>query len=174
MRGRVLGGVAAAAVLAVWVLAAATGDPNALDAHGFMDSEDRCGGCHHMEPDGADWLLDPHLFVRPVVPMCMECHPSDRIGRSHPVGVDPYAALDLRDLPEDLPLHWSDDARAEVMTCGTCHDPHRPRFSDVKLFSFQQPHPGAGGQYLTFFLRVRGESPREGFTPLCHRCHPGL
>jgi len=146
----------------------------ALDApHGFMDDEARCAGCHEGEPDGDDWLLEPHQFTVSVVEACRGCHPEEQMGRSHPVDVDPLRSRRRGDLPEELPLHWSDEARAEVMTCGTCHNPHAPRFSPDKLYSLQRPW-GDTGQYLTYYLRLRGRTPREGFTPLCHACHPGL
>ncbi len=145
----------------------------AEEPHALLADESRCGGCHRMEQDGADWILDPHLFVVSVVEACRACHPEEQMGRSHPVEIDPVGRLGRRDWREDLPLQWSDDARAEVMTCGTCHNPHLPRLSSEKLYSLQKPVRGGGG-YLTYYLRVRGKTPREGFTPLCHTCHPGL
>ena len=140
--------------------------------HAFMDDESRCIGCHQMEKDGEDWLLDAHLFTVSVVDSCRTCHPEEEMGRSHPVQVDPWEAPGLKDVPEELPLQWSDEVRAEVMTCGTCHDPHLPRFSEDKLWSRQRSHDDDG--YLTYYLRLRGDSPREGFTPLCHACHRTL
>lgn len=141
--------------------------------HAFLNDEKRCAGCHRTEPDGEDWILDPHLFVVSVVEACRGCHPAAQMGRSHPVEVAPSRLFRRGEVPEALPLHWSDAARAEVVTCGTCHNPHLPRLSPEKLHSLQRPAPGGGG-YLTYYLRIRGKTPREGFTPLCHACHPGL
>jgi len=133
----------------------------------------RCAGCHEVEPDGEDWLLEPHRFTVSVVEACRGCHPEEQMGRSHPVDVDPLRSRRSNDWPEELPLHWSDEERAEVMTCGTCHNPHLPRLSADKLYSLQRPW-GETGEYLTYYLRMRGRTAREGFTPLCHACHPGL
>jgi len=141
--------------------------------HGFMAEEAHCADCHEVEPDGEDLILEPHRFTVPVVGTCRECHPAEQMGRSHPVDVAPRRTLGSRDWPEELPLHWSDDARSEVLTCGTCHNPHLPRLSIDKLYSLQRPWEETG-QYLTYYLRMRGQTPREGFTPLCHACHPGL
>ena len=108
-----------------------------------------------------------------VVESCRACHPEEQTGRSHPVEVEPRGAPGLKEVPEELPLQWSDDSDSEVMTCGTCHNPHLPRFSEYKLWSRQRPH-GSGDAYLTYYLRLRGKTPREGFTPLCHACHRKL
>ena len=159
------------ALLVVVVVAYEDG---ADDPHGYMNDEVRCAECHQVEKDGEDWILDPHIFTVSVTESCHECHPAHQIGRSHPVGSDPRRALHRRDFPDELPLHWSDDERTEVMTCGTCHNPHLTRFSTEKLYSRQRPHRGRAGDYLTYFLRIRGETPKEGFTPLCHACHPDL
>jgi nitrate/TMAO reductase-like tetraheme cytochrome c subunit len=142
--------------------------------HGYMDDEARCADCHQVEPDGEDWILDPHMFTVSVTDTCLSCHPQDQIGRSHPVGSDPRRALRRRDFPEELPFHWSDEERTEVMTCGTCHNPHLPRFSEDKLYTRQEVHPGTADAYLTYFLRIRGTTPRQGFMPLCHACHPDM
>lgn len=164
--------MAASLFLAVVGLAARVTEPDL--PHEFMEDEDRCGGCHQVEKDGEDWILDPHIFTVSVLEACRSCHPADELGRSHPVGTDPYRALNRKEMPPELPLHWSDDARSEVMTCGTCHNPHLPRFSAEKLYARQRPHGEEGRRYLTYYLRIRGKTPREGFTPLCHACHPGL
>jgi len=141
-------------------------------AHGLLDDEDRCIDCHQMERDGDDWLLDPHLFTVSVVDACRSCHPESQMGRSHPVNVSPGGGKGMKDMPEELPLQWSDDLLNDVMTCGTCHNPHMDRYSTAKLWSRQRPR--AEGGYLTYYLRLRGATPREGFTPLCHACHRDL
>jgi hypothetical protein len=137
-----------------------------------MDDEERCIDCHQMEKDGEDWLLDPHLFTVSVVGACRACHPVRQLGRSHPVDVEVGEVADIHAVPEQLPLHWSDEQRAPVMTCGTCHNPHLDRFAPHKLWSRQLAAGEAG--YLTYYLRMRGSTPRVGFTPLCHACHPDL
>ncbi len=127
-----------------------------------------------MERDGEDWLLDPHIFVRPVGEICKGCHPDGEIGRSHPVDVDPYRKLGLKDLPEELPLQLTEGERDELMTCGTCHNPHIPRFSPQKLYTRQRPVEGVSSRYLTYFLRLRPDDPRDGLAPLCKSCHPRM
>ncbi|MBI5015177.1 MAG: NapC/NirT family cytochrome c [Deltaproteobacteria bacterium] len=164
--------VAAAAVVALAFWAA--GVPTADNPHAYMDSESRCTGCHRMEKDGSDWILDPHIFRSSVVAVCQGCHPPQRMGRSHPVGSDPLRALSLKQMPDGLPLQWVEGDSDGVMTCGTCHNPHVPRLGRQKLFSQQPPFPGRPGEYLTYFLRRRSQDPREGFTPLCKSCHPKL
>lgn len=154
------------------VVGAATQD-DSDNPHAYMDKSDACSGCHRAE-EGRSAGSDPHVFAAPVTDICRGCHPPEQTGRSHKVGSDPRRALKRKDSPAELPLQWSDEARTEVMTCGTCHNPHLPRFSDQKLYSRQRPHAGSSDSYLTYFLRIRGSTPREGFMPLCHACHPGL
>ncbi|GAB4257191.1 MULTISPECIES: hypothetical protein [Deferrisoma] len=167
-------GAAAVVVgLVAWLcVPASTAPPE--NPHGYMDQEANCGGCHRMEPDGDDWLLDAHIFTRSVVEICKECHPDGEIGRSHPVDVDPYRELGLSDLPDTLPLQLVEGERDELMTCGTCHNPHLPRFSPKKLYKRQRPFPGKAKRFLTYFLRVRPDDPRDGFAPLCKSCHPKM
>ena len=163
---------AAAAVLALALSWGTAQVGEVPEPHGFMNGEDYCIECHQMERDGDDWLLDAHVFTVSIIETCRGCHPEEEMGRSHPVEVDPWGAPGMKDVPEELPLQWSDDLRTEVMTCGTCHNPHMDRYSPDKLWSRQRP--GDGGLYLTYYLRLRGETPREGFTPLCHACHRDL
>ncbi len=174
MRRRRGGWILALLAVAAWGLVSPAGTPPPENPHAYMDAESACGGCHRMERDGEDWLLDPHIFVRPVDEICKGCHPDREIGRSHPVGVDPYRELGLRDLPEELPLQLTEGERDELMTCGTCHNPHIPRFSPRKLYARQRPAEGAANRYLTYFLRIRPEDPRDGFAPLCKSCHPKM
>lgn len=163
---------------ALLAAAAATADKpvaaGAGNAHDFMADETRCADCHRVVKEGKDWVLDPHIFTVSVVAACRGCHPVGEMGRSHPVGSDPTRARPRIQVPPELPLQWSDDARGEVMTCGTCHDPHLPRFDRRKLHGRQKPHPRGKGQYLTYYLRLRGDDARDGYTKLCRACHPHL
>ena len=169
--GRARWALAAGVLLAVLGAAQEEGADN---PHRYMDQEAQCAACHRMEQQNQNLAASPHDFKASVTEICRGCHSPEQTGRSHSVGKDPRRALKRRESPEELPLQWSDDERTEVMTCGTCHNPHLPRFSQQKLFSRQRPHPGVPDGYLTYFLRIRGQTPREGFTPLCHACHPGL
>jgi hypothetical protein len=162
--------VAAMLALGLWAAGVTTSE----SPHAYMDSESRCSGCHRVEKDGNDWLLDPHIFRTSVTDACQGCHPPQRMGRSHPVGSDPLRLLHLKQMPADLPLQLIEGDRDELMTCGTCHNPHLPRLARQKLFSRQPAFPGRTGEYLTYFLRRRSPDPRDGFTPLCKSCHPKL
>ncbi len=170
-RAALLGGIC---LLAAAAFASRPGVPETDAAHDFMADESRCAECHRVVKEGKDWVLDPHIFTGSVVDACRRCHPATSMGRSHPVGVDPTRSRPRIYVPPELPLQWSDEARGEVMTCGTCHDPHLPRFDRRKLHGRQKPHPRGKGQYLTYFLRLRGEEARDGYTKLCHACHPKL
>ncbi len=167
-------GVGAGLLCLLLALTRAWPEPALEHPHAYMADGDRCDGCHGVGRDRDGRIPDPHLFTRPVGEICRVCHPDDQIGRSHPVEVDPYRALDLRELPGELPLQTVEGEREELMTCGTCHNPHLPRFSDTPLYRRQRPAPGSGGRFLTYYLRMKGSTPREGFTPLCHGCHPRM
>jgi hypothetical protein len=138
-----------------------------------MEDGGRCTRCHQVEQDGEGGQIDPHAFAVSVVEACRECHPEERLGRSHPVGVAPLRSAPRELPPATLPLQWSSAARAQVVTCGTCHNPHLPRLARKPVYSLQRPW-GQTGQYLTYFLRMSAATSREGFIPLCHACHPGL
>jgi len=168
-----------ALMLSIASLAGEKEDPD--EVHAFMDSEKRCEGCHQAEHDGEDLILDPHIFVLPVIEICHNCHPPKQIGRSHPVNVDPRETLGLSNPPEALPLHWSKDQRARVVTCGTCHNPHMSRFSEKKIHSLQKPFRSKKNKikrkkakYLTYFLRITSDNPRDGYMALCQACHPDM
>lgn len=163
-------------------VASVAGDKDDKDeVHAFMDKEKRCAGCHQVEVDDEDLILDPHIFILPVVEICHNCHPPKQIGRSHPVGGDPRKDLGLENPPEFLPLHWSAERRANVVTCGTCHNPHISRFSAEKIHSRQKPFQGRKkgnkkkeAKYLTYFLRLKSNNPRDGYMKLCQACHPDM
>ena len=167
-------GIGLGLVCLVAAISGARPEPVPDDPHAHMADEGRCDGCHGAGPDREGRIPDPHVFTRPVGEICRVCHPDDQIGRSHPVGVDPYRALGLKELPEELPLQMVEGERDELMTCGTCHNPHLPRFSHTRLYRRQRPAAGGGGGFLTYYLRMKGSTPGEGFTPLCHGCHPKM
>ncbi|GAB4278398.1 MAG: hypothetical protein Kow0092_34200 [Deferrisomatales bacterium] len=142
--------------------------------HGAQDPAAGCTSCHEADGTGR---VRPHGFRVSVIDACRSCHPPERLGRSHPVGMDPYRALGRIEMPAELPLQWSDEAASEVVTCGTCHNPHLPRFAPRKLHRRQRPARGRPGLYLTYFLRMPAgdeEGLGQGFAVLCHACHPKL
>lgn len=140
--------------------------------HPFLVDETQCDMCHLVTWKGSTGTLDEKAFSHSLIEVCNRCH-KERIGRSHPVGMDPYKKIPRSEYPANFPLQWSDDLMADVMTCATCHNLHGNRFDDKKLYARQQPHPEGAGRYLTYFLRVRGDTPRQGYAPLCKACHPG-
>lgn len=169
-RGVAPAGVLLFALVSLWGTAAAV---PGVPPHAFMEEKARCPDCHEVKPDGEDLLIEPHRFSVGVAETCRECHPGEQMGRSHPVDVEPRRPPDAGSWPDELPLHWSDAVRSEVITCGTCHNPHLPRLSGDRLYSVQHPWEGTG-RYLTYYLRVRGNNSRDGFAPLCRACHPDL
>lgn len=133
-----------------------------------------CVSCHDTylgEPD-------PHVFVLPIAEICLRegCHTAQKIGRSHPVGVDVGRSQTIEAVPESLPLEGE-----QKISCGSCHQPHGEWLSAARCYP-QQPAKvflveNAGGEvretpyFSTFFLRVVGD-PGEGFAALCNSCHP--
>ena len=132
-----------------------------------------CGGCHlvHGTEKGFLWLRREGPAVKNVgdaEEFCIGCHhESGLAGKkvinkySHPVNISPAE----KELATTLPLFDGNGrvSRNGVMTCQTCHDPHK--WSPVK--------PSAGdhfdheGNAQNSFLRLENSpSPR-----LCSNCH---
>lgn len=151
-----------AAVLLRSVLATPSLPP---DPHLFMQKDEACTGCHQFYRD----QLDPHTFVVPITEQCMGCHPQEKLGRSHPVGVNPVDAIPSIDVPEDLPLE------NELISCGTCHQPHLTQLSALPCSQEQAPFlvldEGRVEKpyYKAYYLRF--PDPEAGFAPLCMACH---
>lgn len=140
--------------------------------HSFMNDPGECDTCHVVEWKGAAGTLEDDVFRDSFVDICASCHP-ERLKRSHPVNVSPYSLIPRLSYPEDLlPLQRNEDGKEDVMTCATCHRPHAPRTDTAKLYGRQKEVPGRPGEYLTYYLRIRGKSPKEGYAPLCKACHP--
>lgn len=168
------GWAAVCCVIAVPLLLWAVVAPNPpTGPHPFMSDQSKCDTCHHVEWNAGVGTLDEDKFDRSFIDVCNNCH-QGKMGRSHPVGVNPYKMVPRNNYPGTLPLQWSDDLMADVMTCVTCHDMHAARFSEEKLYSRQKEYPDSDDVYLTYYLRIRGSTPREGFAPLCKACHPKL
>lgn len=153
-------------LLAVLALAQAPADPPLPpNPHQSMNEPAACADCHRYYRED----LDPHEFFVSIPEKCWECHAEEKLGRSHPIGIDPRRATTKVDVPEDLPL---EDGK---VSCGTCHQPHKEHLSGIKAFADQQPaFPQARGRaggtlYKTLFLRK--SDPARGFEPLCMACH---
>jgi cytochrome c553 len=143
------------------------------DPHSFVDDQEQCDVCHVVTWDGDVGELESDEFSSSLTDVCVQCH-EENLKRSHPVGVTPYKIIDRESYPAELVLQWSDDAMEDVITCATCHGVHVERFSDEKLFSRQKAYPGGEERYLTYALRIHGDTPRDGFAPLCKSCHPRM
>ena len=112
--------------------------------HSFSSNE--CLECHFTIPNPED--PRPFRFNKPISELCARCH-KDLSPLSHSVGMAPTMRM-----PKGMPL---DDLG--MMTCATCHDPHKNRFN------------GKGKK--TYYLRV--EKQGKAFCLLCHEdpAHPG-
>lgn len=151
------------AILAIRVLAV---PQLPADPHLFMQEEDdACAECHSYYRDE----LDPHSFAVPMVEKCMECHPQGKLGRSHPIGVDPGDARPRIEAPDELPLENG------LVSCGTCHQPHLTQLSSIpcskeqKPFLFLDDGRDKIPYYKAYYLRM--PDPEAGFAPLCTACH---
>jgi hypothetical protein len=133
--------------------------------HAFMDGPDQCTTCHAVYRG----QVDPHEFAVPMPEKCLACHPPDRLGRSHPIGIDPRRSAMEVSTPDDLPL---EDGK---VSCGTCHQPHVARLSLDACYVDQDPdfmlEVSPDRQipyYRTYFLR---KPTGTGFDALCRSCH---
>lgn len=140
--------------------------------HRSMHVEGECLACH------GSYLgeVDPHVFLFPIGEMCLKesCHTSNKLGRSHPVGIDATRSPMVEQVPENIPLE--DD----MVSCGSCHRPHGEWLSTQKCYPKQEAKgflvETVNGEerltpyFTTYYLRVPGD-PAEGFTTLCNSCH---
>jgi hypothetical protein len=142
--------------------------------HQSLYIEGMCTVCHSSNREGA---MEPHVFVLPISEICLResCHTVEKIGRSHPVGVDARKSRVVEDVPESFPLE------EDMISCGSCHEPHGAWLAATQCYPKQQPAvflaENVAGEtretpyYMTYYLRVPGD-PIEGFTALCNSCHP--
>ncbi|HWR98008.1 MAG TPA: cytochrome c3 family protein, partial [Candidatus Methanoperedens sp.] len=135
-----------------------------------------CGGCHGAHgwrvPVGA--LAEGETAIDRI---CLACHGGRAEGTipvatNHPVGVAPAPGQGTG----GLPLFWSDGRRyrSGVITCATCHDPHRAG-ADGR---FLRAGVGATGEQCLGCHRsqesivgTRHDGARAGGAT-CGRCHP--
>jgi predicted CXXCH cytochrome family protein len=138
-----------------------------------IDQPDLCRNCHFIhsrQPEGFVW--GAHTTTEEggrIYDRCSGCHKKDGISekkiqmvRSHKFNIRPPAGM----RGKDLPLFDESGERVDngIMTCYTCHDPHR--FSPVTSRSGEKVAK-EDGRPLNYFLRV-------GITPestLCAGCH---
>lgn len=108
------------------------------EPHDFRSLGMDCRSCHMVVG-----LRAGGEMRRSVSEICSSCH--KLAGSNHPVDVKPSFAL-----PAGLPL----DSKG-LMTCATCHDPHRPYLNALT---------GEKTMYL------RRDGPKKVF---CMACHSG-
>ncbi|UCF93512.1 MAG: hypothetical protein JSW39_04940 [Desulfobacterales bacterium] len=129
-----------------------------------------CGSCHlvHGSQKGFLWAREVTVNGGSVVPgMCFSCHNAQGIaqkkvhtGYSHPINIAPAA----EGLSTRLPLLDNSGKYADggVMTCHTCHDPHRWQADSA---GGAQSQNGKGDKKTTSFLRKQAPD-------ICRECHP--
>lgn len=133
--------------------------------HQFMNEKESCPDCHKYYRGE----IDPHEFVIYTPEKCWECHSLEKLGRSHPIDVNPDNSESEIDIPEELPLE--DDK----VSCGSCHQPHSEWLSLTKSFKRQEVYfvqkvgRRKKNYYKTYYIRM--SDPEEGFAPLCLACH---
>ncbi len=128
-----------------------------------------CGSCHlvHGSRKGFLWARGVTANGGSVVPgMCYSCHSKKGIakkkvhtGYSHPINISPSVI----GLTPNLPLLDKNGESADggVMTCHTCHDPHRWHADSAGAAASTK---GKGDKKTTSFLRK--QSPE-----ICRECH---
>ena len=133
--------------------------------HQFLNVETTCADCHNYY----NGSLEPHEFVVEIPEKCWECHSKEKLGRSHPIGVDPSRTPHTVEVPEEIPLENG------LVSCGSCHNPHRDYLSKITSYK-EQPAKfiQVDGRteipwYKTLYLRK--SDPIKGFEPLCVACH---
>lgn len=133
--------------------------------HQFMNEPAACADCHRFYGGG----LDPHEFVVEIPEKCWVCHSQEKLGNSHPIGLDPGRSPQTIEVPDELPLENG------MVSCGSCHNPHGDYLSKTSCYKTQ---PATFVQvdgraeilwYKTLYLRM--SDPIDGFEPLCIACH---
>ncbi len=140
-----------------------------LNPHAFMDQPDICSTCHKYW----EGQLEPHMFSVMVHEVCEVCHAE--LGRSHPININPQD-YDIQ-VDETIPLAYIEQLGDDVVSCGSCHNPHGEWFSPVKAYE-KQPElfllivsPDEEIKYYkTYYLRA--SDPVKGYLVLCVLCHP--
>lgn len=134
--------------------------------HVFLADEAQCSMCHVLDQEGE---VSADEFGEILIDVCYTCHPTEKLGRSHPVDVDlkRNRRFPEMEVPEKLLVGWDD-----VLACVTCHSIHRPWKSTEKCYPSQRAiNPGGSpAYYRTFYLRIPGD-PQDGWAALCDACH---
>ena len=139
-RTRALLPAALAAVLCFAPALVAADEPRRGDPHAHFRNLDQCPKCHLAQGSRPG----PGRFSTRADSVCLGCHTTGSLGRSHPTNVLPEEKHRRMQVPADLRL--DDDGRIMCLTCHTAHGP-----------------------YVSHFLRRSG--PDRGFALLCEACH---
>jgi predicted CXXCH cytochrome family protein len=130
-----------------------------------------CGSCHLVHGGQEEYLWARIITTKsenPAENLCISCHNQNGVGRkktlkdySHPLNISPFE----KELTTTLPLFDKQGKLSEkgIMTCQTCHDPHR--WDPVRLTTGD--HSNVEGNAQNSFLRLENVPlPR-----LCVNCH---
>jgi predicted CXXCH cytochrome family protein len=130
-----------------------------------------CETCHLVHGGQKDYLWARKITTRSdntAQNLCISCHNERGIAEkkivkdySHPINITPAQ----KGLDTTLPLFKKDGTESEhgMMTCQTCHDPHR--WDPVNILS--KDHSDLEGSSRNSFLRLENSpSPK-----LCANCH---
>lgn len=118
----------------------ASDGPRRGDPHAHFRNPDQCPKCHLSTGSQPG----PGRFSTEADTVCLGCHATGSMGRTHPTKVRPEEKYRKMKVPADLRL--DDDGRIMCLTCHTAHGP-----------------------YVSYFLRR--SSPDRGFEVLCEACH---
>lgn len=137
-----------------------------------LSKPDLCLNCHNIHSTGADGYKWPRKITadngKVVTDMCTDCHDKDGLApkmtvkeNSHPVNLP----LTSKMKPAALPLFNADGEKTKngIMTCYTCHDPHRG--SPMK--SVGSAPPALEDRSVNPFLRIDIAPGSD----LCVSCH---
>jgi len=130
-----------------------------------------CGSCHAVHGGNQNFMWVREIPAKnggTLQDLCMSCHNENGISKkkiikdaSHPVNLSPVE----KGLDTTLPLFQKTGkiSKSGVMTCSTCHDPHR--WNPLK--TFVGDHFDREGDSQDSFLRLENSpSPK-----LCENCH---
>lgn len=132
------------------------------------DASGVCGVCHLPHGGGPAFMWARPADAggtEPIDNLCLECHRADGCAPEALIGehTHPTAVVPDGTIRTELPLFedGGTDSSERLMTCATCHDPHRwdPSDADVKR---------EDGTAADSFLR---QSAADG-AALCLGCHP--